>query len=201
MHPGKWLHAADACEQAARALDGHADTVKWAQGQAQDAVDLYKKGKSASDTAVEAYNERVMAYNAAVALDKDPGPRPDPFKDPGKADMERAQEMLAEARRQRDEAGRLAASVLKAAVRHAPAEPPALDRLKSNASDAFKATNTELTHVAGGVIKGGAGLVNFARGLNPMDPYDITHPAEFTSRGTGRRCASRRRWGVGYRIR
>lgn len=178
MHPGKWLHAADACEQAARALDGYADTVKWAQGQAQDAIDLYKKGKSASDTAVEAYNKRVITYNAAVALDKDPGPRPDPFKDPGKADMERAQEMLAEARRQRDEAGRLAASVLKAALRHAPAEPPALDRLKSNATDAFKATNTELTHVAGGVIKGGAGLVNFVRGINPADPYNITHPAE-----------------------
>ncbi|GGO56370.1 putative T7SS-secreted protein [Streptomyces lasiicapitis] len=178
VHPGKWLHAADACEQAARALDAYADTVKWAQGQAQDAIDLYKKGKSASDTAVEAYNKRVMTYNAAVASDKDPGPRPEPFKDPGKADMERAHEVLAEARRQRDEAGRAAAVVLKAAVRHAPAEPPALDRLKSNATDTFKATNTELAHVGGGVIKGGAGLVNFVRGINPTDPYNITHPAE-----------------------
>ncbi|MFE2971130.1 WXG100 family type VII secretion target [Streptomyces sp. NPDC059340] len=52
MHPPKWLHAADACEAAGKALDSYADTVKWAQGQAQDAIDLYKKGKKASEQAV-----------------------------------------------------------------------------------------------------------------------------------------------------
>ncbi len=31
----------------------------------------------------------------------------------------------------------------------------------------------------GGVAKGTAGLVNFARGLNPTDPYNVTHPAAF----------------------
>ncbi|GGS24987.1 hypothetical protein GCM10010252_75110 [Streptomyces aureoverticillatus] len=178
VHPTKWLHAADACEQAGQALSTYADTVMWAQRQAQDAVDLYRKGKQNSDRAVEAYNKRVYAYNAAVALDKDPGPRPEPFKDPGKADMERAQEILAEARRQRDEAGRVAAAVVKAALTHAPAEPPPLARLKSNGVDALKGTHLELTHITGGVVKGAAGLVNTARGLNPMDPYNLTHPAE-----------------------
>ncbi|WP_341849442.1 putative T7SS-secreted protein, partial [Streptomyces bungoensis] len=31
MHPVKWLHAADACHQAAAALEHYADTVTWAQ--------------------------------------------------------------------------------------------------------------------------------------------------------------------------
>jgi len=29
------------------------------------------------------------------------------------------------------------------------------------------------------VLKGTAGILNFARGLNLMDPYNITHPAAY----------------------
>ncbi|MFE4675050.1 putative T7SS-secreted protein [Streptomyces sp. NPDC056721] len=179
MHPSKWLHAADACDKAGKALDSYADTVKWAHGQAQDAIDLYRKGKGASDKAVEAYNKRVDAYNNALKADKDPGPRPEPFKDPGAADIKHAREKLGEARRQRNEAGATATRAVKAALAHAPAEPPPLDRLKSEFTDGVQATGTELTHVVGGVVKGTAGLLNFARGLNPEDPYNITHPAAY----------------------
>ncbi|MFJ1609808.1 putative T7SS-secreted protein [Streptomyces sp. NPDC088253] len=179
MHPPKWLHAADACEAAGKALDSYADTVKWAQGQAQDAIDLYKKGKKASEQAVEAYNKRVDAYNAAIKADKDPGPPLEQFKDPGRGDIQSARQILADARRQRDEAGRVATQAITAALKHAPAEPPPLDRLESDALDGYGALNTEVLHFAGGVIKGSAGLINFVRGLNPEDPYNITHPADY----------------------
>lgn len=36
-------------------------------------------------------------------------------------------------------------------------------------------------HVGGGLIKGTAGLLNFARGINPLDPYNLTHPAEYAT--------------------
>ncbi|MFE2519829.1 putative T7SS-secreted protein [Streptomyces mirabilis] len=179
MHPPKWLHAADACEAAGKALDSYADTVKWAQGQAQDAVGLYKKGKKASEQAVEAYNKRVDAYNAAIKADKDPGPPLEQFKDPGRSDIQSARQILADARRQRDEAGRVATQAVTAALKHAPAEPPPLDRLESDALDGYGAVNTEVLHFTGGVIKGSAGLINFVRGLNPEDPYNITHPADY----------------------
>ncbi|SDK09276.1 putative T7SS-secreted protein [Streptomyces indicus] len=179
VHPAKWAHAADACEKAGAALSAYADTVKWAQGQAKEAIELYKKGKKTSDDAVTAYNQRVDAYNAKLKANEDPGPRPEPFKDPGKADITKAQEKLAEARKQRNTAGAEAQSKVKAALAHAPAEPPPLDRLGGNIADGFKALDTELTHVVGGVLKGGAGLVNFVRGLNPLDPYNLTHPAEY----------------------
>lgn len=179
VHPVKWLHAADACGSAGEALEKYADTVKWAQGRAQDAIDLYKKSIQASESAVKAYNKRVDAYNAAIKADKDPGPQPEPFKDPGKADLELAREILAEARRQRNEAGQSAESTVKAALAHAPAEPPPLDRLQSNYVDGFKTVNTELQHVMGGALKGTGGLINFVRGLSPMDPYNITHPAAY----------------------
>ncbi|WP_342636791.1 MULTISPECIES: putative T7SS-secreted protein [unclassified Streptomyces] len=33
-----------------------------------------------------AYNQRIDAYNAKAEADQDPGPVPEPFKDPGRAD-------------------------------------------------------------------------------------------------------------------
>ncbi|MFI1830942.1 toxin glutamine deamidase domain-containing protein [Streptomyces sp. NPDC020412] len=59
------------------------------------------------------------------------------------------------------------------------AEPPPLDRAMANLSDTRMALNTELAHVGGGVIKGTAGMLNFARGLNPLDFYNLSHPAEY----------------------
>ncbi|WP_445396229.1 putative T7SS-secreted protein [Streptomyces sp. LE64] len=179
VHPAKWAQAANACEKASGALEAYADTVTWAQGKAKEAVELYKKGKKASDDAVDAYNKRVDAYNAKIKANEDPGPRPEPFHDPGKADINKAHETLAEARKQRNTAASEAQGKVKAALAHAPAEPPPLDRLGNNIIDGYQAYNTELTHVVGGALKGTAGLVNFARGLNPTDPYNLTHPAAY----------------------
>ncbi|MFE1754592.1 putative T7SS-secreted protein [Streptomyces anandii] len=178
-HPAKWLHAADACDKAARALDTYADTVKWAQGQAEEAIRLHKQGKEASAKAATAYNERVDAYNAAIKENKDPGIRPGPFKDPGTADVKRAHEILAEARRQRDDAGNTAAAAVRAALAHAPAKPPPLARLKSDAVDSLGILSNESTHLLGGAVKGTAGLFDFVRGLDPVDPYNLTHPAQY----------------------
>ncbi|GAB2929999.1 putative T7SS-secreted protein [Streptomyces heilongjiangensis] len=179
MQPKKWMRAADACDKAAKALDSYADTVKWAQGQAQDAIDAYRAGVQASKAAVEAYNTKVDAYNAKVKAGEDPGPKPAEFSDPGKADIARAHALLKEARRQRNEAARTAATSVRAALEHAPAElPPAL-KLAANFVDQGASSAVELTHVAGGVVKGGAGLINFGRGMNALDPYNLAHPAEY----------------------
>ncbi|MFB7274109.1 RHS repeat-associated core domain-containing protein, partial [Streptomyces sp. NPDC056244] len=35
------------------------------------------------------------------------------------------------------------------------------------------------THFGAGIVRGTAGLVTFVRGINPTDPYNITHPAEY----------------------
>ncbi|RVU23083.1 type IV secretion protein Rhs [Streptomyces antnestii] len=179
VHPTKWAEAADACEQAAGALDAYADAVRWAQGKAKEAVALYKKGRTASKDAVDAYNKKADAYNAKITANEDPGPKPEPFQDPGKADIKKAHETLAEARKQRNTAASDAQGKVKAALAHAPAEPPPLDRLGNTVLDAYQAYNIETAHVVGGALKGTAGLLNFARGLNPTDPYNLTHPAAY----------------------
>ncbi|MDQ1048251.1 putative T7SS-secreted protein [Streptomyces sp. V4I2] len=95
-----------------------------------------------------------------------------------KAAVARAQEILGEARRQRNDAAGTAAASVRAALAHAPAEPPPLKRLKSDWDDGLNAVHTELTHFTGGAFKGAAGLINSARGMNPLDPYNLAHPAE-----------------------
>ncbi|MFG2634883.1 putative T7SS-secreted protein [Streptomyces sp. NPDC048362] len=179
VHPTKWARAAEACHAAAGALDSYADTVTWAQGQAKEAVELYKKGVEASKEAVDAYNKKVDAYNAKVKAGEDPGPKPGPFHDPGKADVGAAVHQLAQARKQRNTSASEAQGKVKAALAHAPAEPPPLERLGNDLTDGYQAVDIELTHVAGGIVKGTAGLLTFARGLNPTDPYNLTHPATY----------------------
>ncbi|MGC9443205.1 putative T7SS-secreted protein [Streptomyces sp. WG5] len=179
VHPTKWLRAADACEAAATALDSYAGTVKWAQQQAQEAIELYRQGKQASERAVKDYNKQVDAYNAKIKAEQDPGPAPPPFRDPGKETVQQARDKLAAARKQRNAAASDAEGSIKKTLVHAPAEPPPLERLGNNLVDGFVATGVELNHVVGGVIKGTAGLLTFARGLNPADPYNLTHPADY----------------------
>lgn len=177
MHPVKWLHAADACDTAAKALNAYADTVEWAQGKARDAIDLYKKATHASEQARQAYNKHVMEYDLALlSPDKDPGPRPGDFHDPATADFQHAKEILDGARKQRDTAAGIAAEAVQTALAHAPAEPPPLAQLKVDAADGFDAFNTEAVHVGGGVIKGTAGLLSMSRSANPLDLYNLTHP-------------------------
>ncbi|MFF5469255.1 putative T7SS-secreted protein [Streptomyces achromogenes] len=179
VHPVKWAQAAEACQAAAQALEAYADTVTWAQGQAEEAVRLYRKGVKASKEAFEAHKEKTASYQAKVDAGEDPGPRPGEFQDPGKADVQAALHKLAQAREQRNTAATEAQGKVRAAMAHAPAEPPPLERLKTDVVDGALATSLELSHFAGGMIKGTAGLVTFVRGVNPLDPYNLTHPAAY----------------------
>lgn len=178
-HPTKWLHAADACEKAAGALDAYATTVDWAQGQAKEAVALYKEGKKTSETARTAYNTAADAYNAKLKAQEDPGPRPAPFSDPGKAQRDNAAEILRDARRQRNEAAETAKAAVAAALAHAPKVPPPLARAKADVMDWGVGGGIELAHFGGGLAKGTGGLLDFVRGVDPLDPYNLTHPADY----------------------
>ncbi|WP_332759153.1 putative T7SS-secreted protein [Streptomyces sp. MT206] len=179
MHPTDWFHAADACETAGNALSGYAEAVMWAQYQAQTAIELYRQGEKASMDAAEAYKTRAEAYEAAVKAGQDPGACPAPGADPGEAARTRARELLDEARRQRDDAARAAERAITAVTEHAPAKPSAARQIMAEFMDFEGSQAVELTHLLGGVAKGTAGILNFGRGLNPGDPYNLTHPAEY----------------------
>ncbi|MFJ6852122.1 putative T7SS-secreted protein [Streptomyces sp. NPDC091271] len=176
--PTDWLRAADAFEDAAKALETFANTVTSAQGKAGEAIALYKEGKQDYETAAAAFREKAEAYNAVRNTDH-PLPHPGKFSDPGAAKRQHAQEILQRARRARNEAGEAAKGAITAALAHAPKEPTGLDRAKQELIDYGVGQGIELAHVGGGVIKASAGLVNFVRSVNPTDPYNLTHPAEY----------------------
>ncbi|MFJ3090959.1 putative T7SS-secreted protein [Streptomyces sp. NPDC086838] len=185
VEPPQWFKAADAFEKAAGALESFAGTVEWAQGQAQLAIDKWKAGTKASEEAMDAHKEKcdtfnkaVDKYNALPADKRDPStlpPRPGEFTDPGKARMEEAQQLLAEARTQRNTAAETARTAVAAARDAAPKKPKYADQV----ADGLAETQIMNTHFVGGVAKGTAGLLNFVRTVNPMDPYNVTHPAEY----------------------
>ncbi|ROQ67849.1 RHS repeat-associated protein [Streptomyces sp. 840.1] len=185
IEPPKWFKAADAFEKAAGALESFAGTVQWAQGQAQLAIDQWKAGTKASEEAMDAhkdrcdtYNKAVDKYNALPSDKRDPAmlpPRPGEFKDPGKAQMEEAQQLLTEARKQRNTAGETARTLVTAARDTAPKKPTYAEQAVSGVSE----FNLAGTHFVGGIAKGTAGMLNFVRSVNPMDAYNLTHPAEY----------------------
>ena len=189
MHPKQWLRAADACDGAARALDAYAGTVRWAQGQAQLAIDTWRHAQEISRQAAEAHSVKVQAYSRAAeqydakALGgQDPGPKPiEPgdFVDPGSGGRQEAQEILAEARRQRTDAAREAQDRINDAVELAPPKPEFTDRLGADAKDGFVGMQLNGIHVAGGFLRGGADMLKLARTANPLDVYNLTHPGEW----------------------
>ncbi|GAA2449696.1 putative T7SS-secreted protein [Streptomyces macrosporus] len=183
--PPKWFKAADACEKAAGALEDFAGTVEWAQGRAKEAIEKYKAAVKASEDARAAHNEKVDtynkaadAYNAKVKAGQDPGAKPQPpgeFKDPGPALAEKAEEILAEARKQRNTAADKARSAVQAARDAAPDKPSYGEQVQQGVIG----VGLHASHFYSGVIKGTAGIVSFARSINPTDPYNLTHPAEY----------------------
>ncbi|MHC6628558.1 putative T7SS-secreted protein [Streptomyces globosus] len=179
LHPGDWLRAASACESAAQALNAYAEIVEWAQAQAQLAIEAYRQGKKATEDAKAAHRKALTTYETASAAGGDAGPRPTDPGDVGKASRDRAEEILKAARSQRDDVGRMAQKAFDAAVEHAPAKPSATQRALANTLDHQGAQGVEGIHFLGGAIKGVAGAVSLGREfLNPLDPYNLTHPAE-----------------------
>lgn len=176
--PTDWLHASDAFEDAAKALETYAAAVTDDQGKAREAIALYKEGNQESKAAVDAHNKKVDAYNAARTGDN-PLPRPAEFTDPGQSKRQRAQEILKSARDARKEAAAAAKSAVSAAMAHAPKEPTGRQQAMLELADYGVGQGIELAHFGGGIAKGAAGLVNFVRSVNPNDPYNITHPAEY----------------------
>ncbi|MFG2622915.1 putative T7SS-secreted protein [Streptomyces sp. NPDC048507] len=179
VQPTGWLHAADACRTAGGALERYAETVDWAQRQAGQAILLHQQALKAHKDAADAYTRQADAYRANAAAGKDPGPVPVQDVGAGAADAKHAQEILDEARRQRDDAADTAGRALRAALEHAPAAPSARERAVAMVTDQAAGQALELNHVVGGAVKGTAGMINFARGLSPFDSYNITHPAEY----------------------
>jgi RHS repeat-associated protein len=187
--PPRWRRAQTACGDGANALGSYADTVQWAQGQAQHAIDVYESGQRATAAAVTAYNTNVAAYNqaaqaydSALAAARNPGARPtEPasFTDPGAELRTQAEHILTSARQERDRAAGAAAAKVRTATDLAPAEPSFGQQLLDDLHDGWDASQLANASFGAGFLNGVAGIVKEARSLNPLDPWNMTHLAEY----------------------
>ncbi|MFF1337604.1 putative T7SS-secreted protein [Streptomyces sp. NPDC058290] len=200
--PPRWFKAASAFEKAADAMGRFAETVEWAQGKAKEALEDYNKAKKASEAARTAHNKLVKEYNDAYEAKKDHlPPRPgNDYDDPGKAMATAAQDKLDNARKQRNEVAENLRAAIKAARDAAPPKPSYTEQL----GDGLDYLDLATTHLLGGVVKGTAGIANFARALNPTDPYNLTHPAEYltslNSTAAGLVTMANDPWGAGKQM-
>ncbi|MEU9122473.1 putative T7SS-secreted protein [Streptomyces sp. NPDC048506] len=192
MHPKQWMHAADACDHASKALKSYAETVSWAQGKAGDAIEKYRKAQEAAEraqdayeTAYDNYRERHSAYAYLASQgNTNAGPEPQAPSEPGdvgKEGREAAEDILKDARSQRNEAAERARNAIKAALAHAPDKPAFTDLAGAALKDGGKAFVVEQMHLAGGALKAGAETLKLARTVNPLDPYNLTHPWQYLS--------------------
>lgn len=170
QHPAQWSDAAEACTRASAALTAFADVVQWAQAQAAEAARLYAAARRQSEQARTAYDRQAVT-----------GARLPPFTDPGVQGFARAQQLLNEARSRRNTEGDRAKAALETATAKAPAEPRFTDRLLAEGGDLVQEAGDGLTHFYGGMVKGAGDILKFGRSLNPLDPYNMTHPAEYVT--------------------
>jgi RHS repeat-associated protein len=189
--PARWQDASSANGTASGALESYAGAVETAQRGARQAIDLYAQGEQATAAAqatyhqqVAAYNSAAQAYNARLASGQDPGTppaEPAPFTDPGATLRQQAQQTLGEARSSRDAAAASAAAAIRPATDLAPAEPSFLSQLGDDLSDALQVSSLASVSFTGGVVDGAADIVKFAQSINPENPWNIEHPAEYAA--------------------
>jgi hypothetical protein len=118
--PGKWFTAADAMQAGAGALDDYVATLRWAQGQAAEAIRLWNQGETTTAQAKTAYESaarQVQAAQQSLA----------PFSDPGEADRSQARTLLTIARNQVESVGRVTAGTLRTKASLAPEKSGWLD--------------------------------------------------------------------------
>ncbi|GAA4932594.1 RHS repeat-associated protein [Actinomycetospora succinea] len=175
--PRGWRDAATAFDRASRALGDFAGAVTLAQQRAGEAIDVHARALAASEAARADYSRRVDVHNVAVAGGQAP-PAMEPFADPATGDLARAEQLLADARRGRDDAAARVAGEVRGAGELTAPPPSTVAQLGANVADTLGVAGTVEDRFLAGVGRGAEGLVQFGRTINPLDPYNLTHPAQ-----------------------
>jgi hypothetical protein len=170
----KWLTAADASTAGAKALTDLAEAVEWAQGRAAEAIRVW-------DEAQRKHDEWQQKHDDYVNGDSDT----DPGEDPGPALRQQANDVLTAAREHRNSAAASAASALNNAAGEAPPLPPPSQRLLDDAEDVYNTAGMFDSHMVVGLAQAGTGLVRLVRTVDPTNPYNLAHPAQYVANVAG----------------
>lgn len=174
--PSRWYQASDAFGTTAKALSSYAETLRWAQGQAGEAIRLWDDGQAATQNAQDAHQRAVADAEARTRAGL-PTVVPT-FSDPGESTRQAARDTLNRARQQLTEAGDRAMSTIWAAGDQAP---------EQSGWDAFWDGVGDVAGFIGdvglGLWDGVTGTVEFLWDISPH--HLITDPAHYAEVWTG----------------
>lgn len=171
--PGRWVTCGDAFHSAATAINRYADTLEWAQGEAQRAIELWQGSQQATRQARAQYEQASQQAAEQAAASGAAPPAMPPFDDPGEPKRREARAVLDNARTQLASAGDQATSVVDEAQQHAPEEPSLIGEVVGGVGDAVSGAVGNIAHFgmtaaadvvdfttnAAGVVVEGAGWV------------------------------------------
>ncbi|TCP57072.1 hypothetical protein EV191_1011024 [Tamaricihabitans halophyticus] len=110
--PPKWSKAGEALTNASKVVNEFGGVLEWAQGQAAEAIELWRQGEAATAKA-KADHAAAVAKNLVLSTLGDPRAKAvPPFNDPGEALRQQARELLERARAQLAEADAATSSAL-----------------------------------------------------------------------------------------
>ncbi|CAM3253804.1 DUF6531 domain-containing protein [Prescottella defluvii] len=166
--PGLWQDAADAMTSAAQSLTWWSNTIESAQARAADAIARWEHA--------EQHERAIRAAYSALSGDQRAGTT---LVDSWTAMFAEAVEVLRAARAERDNAATQIAGQLAALADSAPEEPPFTQRMAANFGDLTDVIEHGSVNFTSGLVTGLTGIVQFVRQVNPIDPYNLSHPAEY----------------------
>ncbi|MFC8527212.1 putative T7SS-secreted protein [Nocardia sp. NPDC057227] len=173
-----WFDAADAFTDAANTLVEWGYAVESAQRGAADAIAEW-------NAAIAEENRQKNWWNSLPAETRAETPLVDTWSSRYRA----ALDLLERARANRNTAAEQAGTAIEAATETAPTEPPFTSRMGANIEDGIEISQYAGLSFADGLLTGLSGIVQFVRQVNPTDPYNLTHPADYLANlstlGTG----------------
>lgn len=156
----KWLKLGDALAYGAQAIENYTNCLGWAQMQALNAIELYRRGEQLRQQARQAYDQQAADANARGGGSS---PQPPTFHDPGEAYRQAARDLLDRARSQLDEVANNSAKALNEMAEAVPTD------------DEESPAETTL-HAA-------ADLAGFIPGIG--DVVDLAHAGVYALEGRG----------------
>ncbi|MET9492808.1 putative T7SS-secreted protein [Nocardia sp. NPDC006630] len=168
--PKLWWTAGDAFSKAAAHLDNWYWAVVTGQAKAQEAIDKWeaadKEEKSQKDS-----------WNALSDKDK----KKTTLVDTWSPMRDAARDILKNARSQRDSIASTVVSGLQAQTQDAPTEPSFTARWTDNFEDLNGVYENGKNSFYAGVLTSFTSIAQFARSVDVLDPYNISHPAQYIS--------------------
>lgn len=169
MEPGYWDDANQAFSSAADAMTTFAGQLTSAQDKAQTAIDKWDQAQHKQDE----FDRLDDAEKATSTLDIE-----------AEQLRSEAQQFLEDGRRLRDESVGTFAATMNSARDLAPENPPFVNRLGMDLADARGWYTQHGLSVIDGFATAASGTVAFVNSINPISPYNLSHPWDYGSKMT-----------------